>query len=161
MVFLLRTSRTFSLPEQRWMVPSQVELILILTVLWRASSPPRGLGASSLFNSLHISDTPPGLSSCEKGRHRWRFHPESDPSEAGKGRRTLQQKRTHQMEIPHLNWLGCLHWPCRALRPRGRLFKIHLHEVSNVEVPRGAAVCEGCCWCKVRPPLPLLSYWFS
>lgn len=107
------------------------ELILILTVLcthvWKASSPPRGLGPSSLFNSLHISDTPPGLRSCEKGRHQWCFHPESDPAEAGKG---LYKKRTHRMEIPHLSWLACLHWPCRALRPLWHLFKIHRqHEV--------------------------------
>lgn len=26
---------------------------------------------------------------------------------------------------------------------------------------QGAVVWEGCCWCKVRPTLPLLSYWFS
>lgn len=24
---------------------------------------------------------------------------------------------THPMEVPHSNWLVCLHWPCRLFRP--------------------------------------------
>lgn len=31
-------------------------------------------GSHGLFSSLYISDTPPGLQPCEKGRHKWRWH---------------------------------------------------------------------------------------
>lgn len=105
-------------------------------------------GSSSLFNGLCASDTPPGLRPCEKGRRGWRSHPESDPTEAGKGQQpaditTKKKTRTHQMALPHLKRLERLHWPCRAWRPLWHRLKIPLQrERSGVEVRRRLLRCE-------------------
>lgn len=96
-----------------------------------------------LFNNLHISDTPPGLRPCEKGRRKWRrscpsgsvvirqsggcCHKNTEKASSCHTQpvcftldiKTKKNKKvcTHQMEVPYLNWLACLHWPCRPLPP--------------------------------------------
>lgn len=82
-----------------------------------------------------------------------------------------QERRTHRTEVPRLSWLVRLRWPCRPLLLAKRvILKIHFPFFSSCLNTRckkrgswaqGAAVWGGCCWCKVRPLLPLLSYWFS
>lgn len=41
------------------------------------------------------------------------------------------------------------------------LFPVSPYGVKCWSLAQGAVVWEGCCWCKVRPVLLLLSYWFS